>query len=533
MVPVRALQVGVVVGVLALAGCSVGGADDGLSARTRPSLSPSQGTVEPGTGRDAWAADLPGLPRAACVNAPRGWAAAEWRRPGSVVLPDAAAAMAVGHHGVQAYLDTDTLVCGGRDAVHLAAAHATEVVASALRVGSYAAGRTARLVWTSGLLHVAPGPGAPAGQHVTLDAHWPASVVLHPTAAWTPGLYLLRLEPRGGAPTTYRSFVVESSGPPAPCLAVESDLTQLAYDTAGGTSLYDGPGATDARSRADAAWVASTHRGLQGSGLYQLFGRDVPLAVVLDHDGVPADWTTDTGLDASPTLLRGRACAVLPGHSEYWTGRAYAALRTAVDAGTNLAVLGGNEIYWQTRLVRAAGGDVAAMVVYRVAALDPVRTPADRTVQWRDPTLGLDPAALTGLGMSGVGVLAAGTVGRLPAWLAAGTRLHPGEVLPGVYGNEADGPVDTHRAPGDVLLLTARTLDGDHRPVVLATAFHVAASGAGVFDAGSTEWLCTLLGTCTDGPRPAVTRDALDRMTATVLRAFAAGPRAGSRLGTA
>jgi hypothetical protein len=167
------------------------------------------------------------------------------------------------------------------------------------------------------------------------------------------------------------------------------------------------------------------------------------------------------------------------------------------------------------------------MVVYRRAALDPTTDRSDTTTEWQDAPLGRDPADLTGLGKGGVDITGSATVADAPAWLLAGTGLRRGDVLAGVYGNEGDTATDPRRPRDDVVVLRAeaRTVRGALTPV--ATVLHVAPSGALVFAAGTTDWLCGATARCPDGPRsPAVVRD-LDRITVDLLRAMDR-PRAGA-----
>ncbi|HMM94487.1 N,N-dimethylformamidase beta subunit family domain-containing protein [Phycicoccus sp.] len=533
--PVASLRIGAALSLVVLLTACTGSAPT-IPVSGSATMGTRVGAVEPVAPRDlGFAPTLPGVVTPRCVNAPAGWLAAEQsRRAGVADLPDTVRAVRASRlAGVQGYLDRGYAACGERIGLHLSAPHPTSVVVEALRVGSYG-GHSLRLVWRSPRLLVRQQPRLPATPHATVDNAWPVAVDLRPTGAWAPGLYLLELHPQVGVrglrlPTTYQSLVVLSSGTPATYLAVESDLTQLAYDDAGGSSLYLGPGLTGRQQVASRRWFASPHRGLAGAGVTQLLARDVPLAVVLGHLGVTADWTTDTSLDADPAQLRGRVTVLLPGHSEYWTRRAYDALRAAVRSGTNLANLGGNEIYWQARVLRDAAGAVSEMVVYREAALDPVRDRASTTSEWRDAPLLRDPADLTGLGKGGVGITGSGVVVGAGTAVLAGTGLHQGQVLASVYGNEGDTLSDAHVPRDDVVLLRsdARTRSGSVAP--LATVVHRDVGGAGVFDAGTTEWLCAITGSCSDGARTPAVRRALDTITANVLHALD-HLRAGSAL---
>jgi hypothetical protein len=470
---------------------------------------------------------LPGVVAPRCVNAPQGWLDRELARPGRITVPGERESPRGDNPLVQGYLDRTYAACGEHLGIHLAATSRTRVVVEAIRVGAYH-GFTGRLVWRSAPVVVHRQVTLPRQPHVTQDNAWPRTLDVTPDPSWAPGLYLIRFHAvDGAAPDAYQPLYVLTSGVHAAYLAIGADLTQLAYNKAGGSSLYFGPGDTTAQQHASRAYIASTHRALAGTGVNQLLGMDVPLAVFLGRHHITADWTSDMSLDADPTQVKGYATIIIPGHSEYWTRRNYDTLETAVAHGTNLAVLGANELYWQTRVRRDSLGDVASMTVYRSATLDPDTTPADKTTEWRDAPLIRDPAALTGLGMSGVGIVGDGTVESTPLWLFQGTGLVSGTVLPHVYGNEGDGPVDRHTPANDEILLRSAATTTANKTVQLATAYHSTPGGAGVFDAGTTEWLCSIADLCATTRTPEVRR-ALDQLTANLLEAFST-PRAGLR----
>jgi hypothetical protein len=462
-------------------------------------------------------------PAATCVNAPADWLAAESRRRGVDVLPPPAQQESLG--AVASYLDRTSAQCGEEIGLHLSSRVRVRARVTAVRVGSYPGG-SARVVWESGVLSVAPqAPPRAVAARSTVVAHWPITLTIRPTAAWPPGLYLLRIA-AVNAPTQ-PSFVplrIRTNGERAPRLVISSDLTQLAYNSYGGSSLYGGAGHTHDEMAADRAYLAAADRPLAGSGLGQVFSMEVPLARLLDAHGLVADWTTDSSFDLNPAQADGYASIVLPGHSEYWTRAAYDALQREVDRGVNLAVLGANEIYWQARLHREAGGRLVGMTVFRDRTIDPVADRSLVTTQWREWPLSRDPAALTGAGMAGVGAFGDLTVVSTPAWVFRGMPEAIGTGLVGAIGNEADGvePAGGHSPPNVQVILRGEVLTTDHPgKVLVTTSYYSAPGGAGVFAAGTTYWLCGALGTCPDRAVPPATGLTLTGMTVNVLAAFA------------
>jgi hypothetical protein len=469
---------------------------------------------------------LKGVQSPACTNASTGWLATERSRPGTIRVPAAGHAPPATNSTLQIYLDRTYAVCGRPVGVHLYASRRVSVVVDAIRVGDYAGGLSGRRVWTSAPLTIGPQRQRLPQHRRTEDNAWPTAMPLVPSATWPPGLYLVQVRaPGGGLPDALTSVYVQASGARPAYLAVGADLTQLAYNNHGGASLYHGPGTSTFERVLNRAYVASPRRALSGQGLTHLLTSEVPLAVMLDRLGISADWATDTSLDADPTLVLGRATIILPGHSEYWTRRNYDTLTYAVNHGTNLAVLGANEIYWQTRLHRDASGTVTSMTVYRATKLDPIGG-AYATVQWRDVPLNRDPAKLTGLGMGGVEVKGDGRVVSLPSWIFAGSHLALGDAMPGLFGNEGDGPDRNSPANLQVLISSDAAVSPPGHHATLATAYYSRPGGAGVFHAGTTEWLCAALARCDTPPRTPDVQAALVTITGNVLRAFAA-PKAG------
>lgn len=513
-----------------LAGCSTGAAP----TATTGALGHIEGTPVP-------AAHVPTAPfvpptqlpdplatalRPTCENAPPGWLPRELKHREVTTLPSSTAVYSPSPGSAFGYFDRTFTACGQPVALHLSAAQPTSVVLEAIRLGFYA-GSPGRVVWRSGPVAVAHGSSTPATLRRTEIDHWPTSVLIRPTAVWPPGLYALRITPVGGGQPTFVPLRILSSGPRSPYLAISSDLTELAYDAWGGSSLYYGRPTPSQDRRSARAYVASAHRPGSRTSIIQYFTMDVPLASFADHHGIALDWTDDSALDADPTQVQGRSALVLPGHSEYWTTRAYDALEVAIDRGANLLVLGANELYWHARVTRDVAGEVTSMTVVRDGSLDVGVAPPAKSVLWAAPPLSRDGARLTGVHTTAVGILTDGVVVGSAPWLFAGTGAQRGARLVGVFGNEGDGPEGAGPS-GLQVLISAHAVDRARRHAYLTTAYFAAPGGGGVLDAGSTEWLCTITNTCFDGARPTATSTALDVMTSNAFSAFAT-PRFATR----
>ncbi len=508
--------------VLFLAACSGG---QGSVVRPGPPAAAARAV-----GREAQqiTASLPG-PVATCLNAPAGWSVREQRHLGVDGVPTHELP---GLGDVVGYLDSFTAVCGQKLSVHLSSTVGrTRVRLRALRIGDYQ-GRGSRLVWQSGEITAHQQHEAdPTGPDRVITERWPVATTIAVDAGWPPGMYLIEIAPLTGGRRSFIPLVVRTSGTRSPYLVVASDLTWLAYNRYGGRSLYFGPGNDHAKSVSNRSYVASTDRPVDGSGQVTVFRMTLPLVRFLSRHAISYDVTTDSALDATPAQLVGQSTVLVDGHSEYWTKRIYDAAVQARDAGTNFAFLGANEIYWQGRIERDARGRPTALTVYRQASLDTLAraNPSTTTVQWRHAPLMRDPAALVGVGMSVVGVRGAYVVNTVPTWLFSGTNLRKGSVLDLAFGNEVDAqePRTLHSPTNLQVVLHGTALAaGRTKPSLITAAYYNAPSGAGVFAAGTTYWVCELDSTCPGAPTPHATSVALAQITLNLVRAFAV-PRAG------
>jgi len=509
--------------VIALAGCTANPAEVVL---------PGPAAAAPKAVKDESRLVTEPLPShlATCTNAPAGWSQLENRQPGARGLPPHKTEPGIGE--VSGYLDSFTAVCGQTLSVHLSAQHGpTRVRLRALRVGDYQ-GRGARLVWQSRVLTAHTQKEAvPTGPERVIAEKWAVATTIRVNADWPPGMYLIEIAPVEPAKPSYIPLVVRTSGARAPFLVVASDLTWLAYNHFGGRSLYFGPGKDHAQITANRSYAASTDRPVDRSGLRTVFTMTLPLVKFLSRNGIAYDVTSDSSLDATPGQLVGQPTVLIGGHSEYWTKRMYDAAVLARRSGTNLAFLGANQIYWQGRIERDPSGREKALTVYRNSQLDHLAkaSPDTTTVQWRHRPLRRDPAALVGEGMSAVGVRGPYVVNATPSWLFAGTHLKKGDVLDLAVGNEADAqePPGGHSPANlQVILHGVAVAAGRTTPSLITAAYYTAASGAGVFAAGTTYWVCDLDSTCPSTATPPDTRDAIQRITLNLLRAFDV-PRAG------
>ncbi|HEU4675909.1 MAG TPA: N,N-dimethylformamidase beta subunit family domain-containing protein [Motilibacteraceae bacterium] len=431
------------------------------------------------------------------------------------------------------YLSRTSVVCGDRVGVHVGGP-AGAVRLEVWRMGWYG-GDGGRLVQETGPVDVGPTTVAgPAGPQRTARQDWPQTAELPVTSAWVPGVYLVLARPVEGGRAAWAPLVVRDDQSRSALLVDMSDLTWAAYDTYGGTSLYFGPGQTHAEQVAARAYAVPLSRPTDSRARIQVAVMDLPLVRLVERLHLPVSYTTDTAFDATPSTLLHHAGLVFGGHPEYWTRRMYDAVEAARDAGVNVAFLGANDIHWQARLAPVIGPGVdaaqATVTVYRQPALDPESAahPARTTTKWRDAPLLRDPTQLVGQTTTGVGAYGGLIVNDHRSWVFEGTSTVPGQILPEAVGNETDGVrADlTDGQPGQLDVLLASAYRQGERSYLVSSTYYSTPSGAGVFSAGTTFWLCHTEGDCPGQPTPALTRKVLTTVTENVLRAFAR-PRAG------
>ncbi|MDI2126272.1 N,N-dimethylformamidase beta subunit family domain-containing protein [Yinghuangia seranimata] len=492
------------------------------AARTGPVPS-SPETADRPVSRGVMPEDRGGPATAPCARKrlPAGWVADENRRPGTGDwrVPERWGADLMG------FVDSDSVACG--DTVRLRLTGPGPGTVSAYRMGWYG-GTGGRLVWSSGPVPSMerPKPKAAAPTY-TVETNWPVSLEFPVTEEWPPGYYLLVVRNPAGSAYGIQLTVRDDAGS-APLLFQAANLTAQAYNTFGAYGLYSGPKDTSG-ARSDRARVASFERPYTGSGYLVPFWYDIPMVQAMERTGLDVGYVTDVDVDRRPSQLLRHKALVVGGHDEYWTRRMYDAAEAARDRGVNIAFFGANTVYWHARLEPSAAGPDRRMAVYRKLDEDPLAKddPQQATVTWRESPLDRGEHRLVGATWGGLGVVGSFRVLDAASWIFAGTGLRDGQVLANSLGGEYDVAVpDAADSPPGLAVIAAAPLRVGPQAAMGTMSYYTAASGAGVFSGGTTYWPCQLRGQCHEMPVDPTSRAALERMTETVLRAFAEGPAA-------
>jgi hypothetical protein len=400
----------------------------------------------------------------------------------------------------------------------------------AYRMGWYG-GHGARLVWRSQPIvgRRQPPPSLTPGTNM-VATDWRPSLTVSIGLDWVPGVYLLKLVAATGQ--RYVPFTVRDDTSRAALVVMNAVTTWQAYNLWGGRNQYVGPdGRLETRSR-----VVSFDRPYYGNGAAEFLGNEYPLVRLIESLGLDVTYWTNIDLHRHPGRLLAHRGLVSLGHDEYWSTRMRRGAEAARARGVNLAFLGANAVYRHIRLEPSATGRHRQQVNYKPWSIgdDPAwkTEPSQVTTDWRRPPLNDPESRLLGAQYECNPVHADGVVVQPSSWLFAGTKVRAGSRLPGLVGDEYDRvQPDAPRPPGLEVLL--------HSPVqcsgasvrgasVADTTYYTARSGAGVFNAATSSWVCQLSRACAKTRSSVVTARVVRTVTVNLLRVFARGP-AGRR----
>jgi hypothetical protein len=334
---------------------------------------------------------------------------------------------------------------------------------SVFRIGYYR-GKGSRLVTTSPKLR-GLAQKAPEIDPVTrrISCAWDPSWRLEVPAEWTSGYYLGVLTTADGWRTVV-PFVVRDEQRRADLCVVIPFTTYQAYnqwplDGVTGRSLYYGydtdsgepgahPLAADRR-----AFAVSFDRPYSRDGMPKLADLDMSFVYWAEAAGYDLSYATSHDLHAGRVDPRRHAALVFSGHDEYWSPEMRRAGEAALAAGTSLAFLSANNVYWH---IRFEPDDDRTMVCYK-SEPDPNPSLVGATGRWRDPAPdpGNPEQRMLGVMYNGIVARPAPLVVVNPEhWFWAGTGVKRGTRIPRLVSGEGDGVVSsvTDGPSGRVLL---------------------------------------------------------------------------------
>lgn len=381
------------------------------------------------------------------------------------------------------------------------------------RLGYYQ-GNGARLVTTlgpfGGTVQSVPSPDPVTG--LVDCGGWTLAATWNVPSTAVSGIYVARLVRLDTQGASHVAFVVRDDASTSDLYFKTADATWQAYNVYGGNSLYLGsapfPSGHAAKVSYNRPFVTRAGGGGGGAGEDWLFNAEYPMVRWLESNGYDVSYTTDVDADRNGALIANHRALLCVGHDEYWSAAERANVEAARDAGTHLAFLDGNEIYWKTRWETSTDGSgtpYRTLVCYKEGTLgenacgskcDPL--PDTWTGLWRDGCAYTPPAdgcrpenALSGQiswGDVEGSLLVPDTFKDHRLWrntsvasLGSGQTATLGSRI---LGYEFDYEQYAASAPAGRVTLSETALGGHtHR-----LSLYRAPSGALVFGAGTVQW---------------------------------------------
>ncbi len=413
------------------------------------------------------------------------------------------------HNGeIEGYALVATVTQGQRVPVAVHVSEARDFRWYVYRLGYYG-GQGAREVARGGPLRATRQPECPLDESTGVVAcQWSPTIEIEAKADWVRGVYLVKLVREDGY-QRYVPFFVRDANPRPEVVVMIPTATWAAYNTWGGTSLYDDKRGVMRRNHGvSRAFQVSYDRPYsRNHGTGHLLTDEMSLIQWLEAQGLDVGYVTNEDLDESGVALRGAKVLFLSGHDEYWTGTIRDRVDQAVAEGRSLINLGSNQGYWHARLESARDGRPRRVVTcYKGDARDPVGAHSPlRTVKFRDEPVSRPENALFGVMFSQRWHQFAFplVVTNPEHWAFAGTGLQAGDTIWMANGYEQDRIVDNgHSPPGVQVLAESPALS-------LQAAFgfgHMVVRRQGeawIFSSGGVDFVRTLSGPGTSDPRAA------------------------------
>jgi len=456
------------------------------------------------------------------------WVAEENKNPGVALTPtDWKNFRFYRPSGSVLWLDHQSVTCGDRIGIHASLfpigpdrkIDKSPRTFQVLRIGWYN-GSGARMMWNSGPITLKH-RNTPNLKNITrtVETRWPKSVTFDVGADWTPGLYMVASVGLTGSFENIAPFILRSTSSDSKLLLVHSTLTWAAYNSFGGHSTYSAPvGGADERSK-----VSSLDRPYAGSATSHIERDALSFVQYLESTGLNIDQTSDIDLSNSPSLISQYGGMLFSGHPEYMTRTEFNTIAAARNMGTNIAFMGSNNAFWQSRVEPSPIGPDRHLVIYRNALIDPETDWQKVSVEFGNPRINTPPSLLTGEKTAGVHVTGTMNAVEIPKWL----NVPKNSVLTGWSPNtEIDSIATGPASPPKVhLLFSGKFVLVDPKPSALRSKRSLTAqtiwftdpSGAATFVSGVNYWPCEVSYTCAESTVPDSTRILLQSITTQVL----------------
>jgi hypothetical protein len=517
---------------VALAGC------DSHPHQAPASSAPAPGTPAPGQASPERAASGP-----ATFPGPHGvearWVIEENDKPGTTAWE-----IHGSHGGISGFASQVYAEQGQHVTLYISTTGPT-FRAQAFRMGYYQ-GKGARLIWSSPREAGRVQPACPvtSGINMVSCANWSPSLSFAITKAFVQGDYLIKLT----GPGNRQSYVPLTIWDPASTATyvIKNDVfTWQAWNYYGGYDYYQGLGSCppDVYPVCNRARVVSYDRPYaaeDGSGNF--LALEYPLARWAEQHGLDVTYATDLTVQEHPGYLLRHKVLLSLGHDECWSLSERQAAVTAYNRGVNIIFFAASPVLRHVRTQASALGPDRELVDYRDSAADPLDgqgNPLQVTGnEWASPPSSwpeYDFVGDTYAGFLEPGLHVGFTVADASAWAFAGTGLRDGQVIPGVIASDVDKFDLAYGQPADDQILGHSPVPADLGQTSMGafysdmTYYTSAATGAGVLDTGTNNWIPALAGRSGCHPGGICEAAMVQRITGNILGLFGQGPAARLR----
>jgi hypothetical protein len=414
--------------------------------------------------------------------------------------------------------------------------------AQAFRMGYYH-GQGARLIWTSPTQPGKNQPGCPVKSGVNMVScdNWGPSLTFTVTPAFAQGDYLIKLT----GPGNRQSYVPLTIWDPASTATyvIKNDVfTWQAWNFYGGYDYYQGlgncpPGTYPICNRARIVSYDRPYAAENGSGNF--LGLEYPLVEWAEQRGLDVTYATDLTVQEYPGYLLKHKVLLSLGHDECWSLAERQSALAAYNQGTNIVFFAASPVLRHVRTQPSPLGADRELVDYRDSADDPLDGKGNRLQvtgnEWSSPPSSwpeYDFVGDTYAGFLEPGLHVGFRVADASAWVFDGTGLHNGEVIPSLiasdvdkfdrgYGQPADDQIFGHSPipPG----LGQTSIGAFYSDM---TYYTNAATGAGVLDTGTNNWIPALDDDSGCHPGGVCEASMVQRITANIFKLFGQGPAA-------
>ncbi|MGO6690387.1 N,N-dimethylformamidase beta subunit family domain-containing protein [Rhizobium leguminosarum] len=422
------------------------------------------------------------------------------------------------NHEIEAYADATSINAGDSLNIKVSLSSAGQYNLEVYRLGYYggAGGRLiASALGLDGLTQSSPTMTNPDTR--LIECLWDVSYELKTSAAWTSGLYVIKLTDCRSGKQSLVPFVLRKDNHPSDIGFQDAVTTAQAYNIFGGFSVYDANSASNTRAYQvsfDRPYDA-THLGFSntdGFNCNNMLTWEYNMVRWLESQGYDISYYANVDVHSNPLQILSHRIFLSVGHDEYWSMEQRNRVELARDNGINLAFYSANTAYWQVRFDCSSRGQSNRVVtIYKDSSgigaglsLDPVAQldPPASTSVFRSNEVNRPENALIGVGyVSDHGSIYEGfdfIVSNAADPIYAHTGLRNGDRLKGLVGYEWDAVLDNEESPSGLVILSKSStraneilppLPGGTRPNISHAVYYRAVSGARVFSTGSIQWV--------------------------------------------